>query len=445
MTEHLEKNKKRNIKIGIVGTGYVGLTTGVCFSELGYNVICYDKDKEKIERLRQGITTIYEPELDKLLKKNLNKNLFFADSPEEIYPHVDVIFICVGTPESPDGSPDMSYVESCSIDISQYLDDYKLIVEKSTVPVRTAEWIEHTIRLYKPDAEFDIASNPEFLREGSAIYDFFHPDRIVIGVSSKRAKDILLSIYNDEDFPCPKLITDVKTAEVIKHASNSFLALKISYINMIADFCEKVGIDVDVVAEGMGFDKRIGRSFLKAGIGWGGSCFPKDVKAFIKMAEENQLQFTLLKEAYNINENRIEIFIQKIRKTLWVVKGKNIAIWGLSFKPDTDDVRESPALKIIPHLIRDGAKLRLYDPKAMENAKRVIPPSDSVIYVESIEETAKGAHAIAITTDWNEFKNVDLKKIKKLMITPIIIDGRNIFNPQEARELGFLYVPIGKP
>jgi UDPglucose 6-dehydrogenase len=339
----------------------------------------------------------------------------------------------------------MSYVELCSIEISKYLENYKIIVEKSTVPVKTVDWIKRTISLYNPQAKFDVVSNPEFLREGSAVHDFFNPDRVVIGTESERAKEVMLDIYNDEEFKCPKVITDVKTAEVIKHASNSFLALKISYINMIADFCEKVGVDVEAVAEGMGLDKRIGRAFLKAGVGWGGSCFPKDIKAFIKMAKDNQVSFSILEEAYKVNEARIDVFIKKIKDALWVIKGKKIAVWGLSFKPNTDDIREAPALKIIPRLLNEGASLQLYDPKAMENTKKVIPPSDQVFYTSSAYEAAKGAHAITIITEWDEFKNVNLQEIKKLMITPIIIDGRNIFDPKKVRELGFLYFSMGRP
>jgi UDPglucose 6-dehydrogenase len=438
---------RKRYKIGVVGAGYVGLTTAACFSELGHKVICYDKDEEKIKKLKEGTVPIWEPGLDELIKKNIGKNLFFTSSPDEIYPESEVIFICVGTPQSQDGSPDMSYVELCSIEISKYLDEnnYKIIVEKSTVPVKTADWIKRTISLYNPQAKFDIVSNPEFLREGSAIYDFFNPDRVVIGTESERAKEVMLDIYNDEEFKCPKVMTDVKTAEVIKHASNSFLALKISYINMIADFCEKVGVDVEAVAEGMGLDKRIGRDFLKAGVGWGGSCFPKDIKAFIKMAKDNQISFSILEEAYKVNEARIDVFIKKIKDALWVIKGKKIAVWGLSFKPNTDDIREAPALKIIPKLLNEGALLQLYDPKAMENAKKVIPPSDQVFYASSAYAAAKGAHAIAIITEWDEFKNVNLQEIKKLMITPIIVDGRNIFEPKKVRELGFLYFSIGRP
>jgi UDPglucose 6-dehydrogenase len=438
---------RKRYKIGVVGAGYVGLTTAACFSELGHKVTCYDKDEEKIKKLKEGTVPIWEPGLDELIKKNIGKNLFFTSSPDEIYPESEVIFICVGTPQSQDGSPDMSYVELCSIEISKYLDEnnYKIIVEKSTVPVKTADWIKRTISLYNPQAKFDIVSNPEFLREGSAIYDFFNPDRVVIGTESERAKEVMLDIYNDEEFKCPKVMTDVKTAEVIKHASNSFLALKISYINMIADFCEKVGVDVEAVAEGMGLDKRIGRDFLKAGVGWGGSCFPKDIKAFIKMAKDNQINFSILEEAYKVNEARIDVFIKKIKDALWVIKGKKIAIWGLSFKPNTDDIREAPALKIIPRLLNEGALLQLYDPKAMENTKKVISPSDQVFYASSAYAAAKGAHAIAIITEWDEFKNVNLQEIKKLMITPIIVDGRNIFEPKKVRELGFLYFSMGRP
>jgi len=443
--DKIKRMMKKRYRIGVVGAGYVGLTTATCFSELGHRVICYDIDERKIQNLKEGNIPIWEPGLGELIKKNLGKNLLFTSSPDEIYPESEVIFICVGTPQSQDGSPDMSYVELCSIEISKYLENYKIIVEKSTVPVKTVDWIKRTISLYNPQAKFDVVSNPEFLREGSAVYDFFNPDRVVIGTESERAKEVMLDIYNDEEFKCPKVITDVKTAEVIKHASNSFLALKISYINMIADFCEKVGVDVEAVAEGMGLDKRIGRAFLKAGVGWGGSCFPKDIKAFIKMAKDNQVSFSILEEAYKVNEARIDVFIKKIKDALWVIKGKKIAVWGLSFKPNTDDIREAPALKIIPRLLNEGASLQLYDPKAMENTKKVIPPSDQVFYTSSAYEAAKGAHAITIITEWDEFKNVNLQEIKKLMITPIIIDGRNIFDPKKVRELGFLYFSMGRP
>lgn len=423
----------------IGGAGYVGLVTSTCLAELGHNVICYDKDSEKIKILKEKGSPIFETGVEELIKKHAGKRLIFTDEPEYAIHQAEVIFICVGTPSLPDGSPDLSYVESAAIEVAKYINGYKLIVEKSTVPVRTAQWIERTIRLFLRDEEvdFDVASNPEFLREGSAVKDFMEPDRIVIGVQSEKAKKILLDMY--KDFKCPILVTDVNTAELIKHASNSFLALKISYINMIADFCEKVKVDIKKVAEGMGLDPRIGQSFLEAGVGWGGSCFPKDIKAFIKMAEE--VDFSILEAAYKVNEDRIQVFLGKVKDALWVIKGKTIAILGLSFKPNTDDIRESPALKVIPALAEEGATLKLYDPVAMNNIKQLF---HNFYYASDPYDACKGSHALLIITDWDEFKNLDLKRVKELMLTPIIIDGRNIYDPQEVRKLGFEYRCMGR-
>ena len=436
------------MKITVIGAGYVGLVTAACFAELGNEVMCVEKLEEKLQKLKKGETPIYEPGLEGLLKNNIKEGrLHFTNNIEEGVNFSDVIFICVGTPQSETGKADLSQVEEASRQIAQVMDRYKLVIEKSTVPVNTHQWVKKTIKRYaRKDLEFDVASNPEFLREGSAIYDFMNPDRIVVGVESKKAEEIFKELYKpftDKGFPL--MITTPATAELIKHASNSFLAMKISYINMIADLCEKVGADVKEVADGMGYDKRIGRAFLNAGIGYGGSCFPKDVKAFIKIAEDHGVDFGLLRETEKINKERRDKFVEKIESVLWVNKDKNLAIWGLAFKPNTDDIRESPAIDIVKQLDESGANLRLYDPKAEENFKKLFPEKENIKYVQDKYEAVKDADALIIITDWDEFKEADLEKVKSLMRLPIIIDGRNIYEPKEVREKGFEYYPIGRP
>ncbi|MFN3422233.1 MAG: UDP-glucose dehydrogenase family protein, partial [Armatimonadota bacterium] len=328
--------------------------------------------------------------------------------------------------------------------VAENLNGYKLIVEKSTVPVQTAQWIKRTILRYAGnDAEFDVASNPEFLREGTAVRDFFHPDRIVIGVESERAKEWLLELY--KPLNAPIVVTDVNTAELIKHAANSFLALKISFINMISDLCEAVGADVTEVARGIGLDPRIGPHFLQAGIGYGGYCLPKDLKAFIHIAEEHRVDFSLLKEVERINEARIDKFVKKVQRALWVLKDKTLAIWGLAFKPNTDDIREAPSLKIINRLLEEGAKLRLYDPAAIENVKQVFPEDPpKLVYCKSAVEAATNAHAILLVTEWDEFKNIDWAQIRQVVALPIIVDGRNCLDPKVVKEAGFEYYGIGR-
>lgn len=431
-------------KIAIIGTGYVGLVTAVGFAELGNSVIGIDKDMEKLEPLKKGIPPFYEPGLEELLKKNFKEGrIRFTDSIKEGVEESDIIFICVGTPPLEDGSADLSQISIVSKEIAEHLNGWKLIVEKSTVPVMTSQWIKRTIKLYSKRTEnFDVASNPEFLREGSALQDFFHPDRIVIGVESERAKEILLNLY--KDFNCPIVVTDINTAEIIKHASNSFLAMKISFINMISDLCEKTGADIEKVAYGIGLDKRIGLQFLKAGIGYGGSCFPKDVRAFFKIGEEHGLYFGLLKETDRINEQRIERLMEKVKTALWLPKGKIIGILGVAFKPNTDDIREAPSLKVIEALRKEGAILRVHDPKAIPNAKKVICESENLKYVENPYNACEGAEALILLTEWDEYRELDLKKVKELMKTPIIIDGRNIFNPEEVIGLGFEYYCMGR-
>lgn len=433
------------MKIGIIGTGYVGLVTAVGLAELGHEVIATDKDTGKIFQLQQGVISIYEPGLEEVYQKNMKEGRL-AFSPDLAFSvqTSGVIFVCVGTPPTPDGAADMSQVEEVARRIAENLNDYKLIVEKSTVPVKTSSWIKRTITLYKKsEAVFDIASNPEFLREGSAVEDFLHPDRVIIGVENERARDILLRLY--ERFRDRIIVTNIDTAELIKHASNSFLAMKISFINMIADICEKTEADIEQVALGMGLDPRIGREFLRAGIGYGGSCFPKDIKALTRIGEELGVEMGLLREADKVNENRIRLFMEKVKKALWILREKRIAVLGLSFKPNTDDIREAPSLKIIRELRREGALVQLYDPKAMTNMKEVFPEEPPyVVYHASLYEAAKEANALLILTEWDEFKRMDLKGLKELMANPILVDGRNVFSPEEVRKAGFEYYSVGR-
>ncbi|MCS7284571.1 MAG: UDP-glucose/GDP-mannose dehydrogenase family protein [Hydrogenobacter thermophilus] len=433
------------MRITVVGGGYVGLTTGICFSHLGYEVKVVEKVPQKVSMLNEGVVPIYEPGLEDMLKDSLRlKRISFTTDLVEGLEFSEVIFICVGTPQQEDGSADLSQVEEVARLTAEHMESYKLLVEKSTVPVNTHKLIKKTLQRYmKRHVEFDVASNPEFLREGSAVKDFLEPDRIVIGVESERAKNLLQKLY--EPIKAPILFTDPATAELIKHASNSFLAMKISFINMISDLCEKTGADVKLVADGMGYDKRIGRAFLDAGIGWGGSCFPKDVRAFIKMAEDYGVDFSLLREVYKINARRIEIFLEKVKNALWSLKNKKLAVWGLSFKPNTDDIREAPSIKIVSALLREGAKLQLYDPKAMGNFRRIFPEGEDLVYAQNMYEAIKECDALLILTEWEEFKKADLEKVKHLLKLPIVIDGRNIYEPAHMRELGFEYYCMGRP
>jgi UDPglucose 6-dehydrogenase len=433
------------MKIGVIGTGYVGLVTAVGLSDLGHDVMGTDIVPEKIEKASQGTPHIYEPGLEELLKDNLQKgNLNFSTDLDKTIQESDVLFVCVNTPPRVDGSADMSYVEDVSRRIAQNLNKYKLVVEKSTVPVKTSSWIKRTMTLYrKQDGDFDVASNPEFLREGSAVEDFLNPDRIIIGVETEKAQDILVKIY--EKFKDRILITNIDTAELIKHASNSFLALKISFINLISELCERTEADVEQVAEGMGLDTRIGSQFLKAGLGYGGSCFPKDVKALIHIGEELGTNFDLLKEVERVNARRIDIFVEKVKKALWNLKDKKIAVLGLAFKPETDDIRNAPSINVIKALQKEDASLRLYDPKAIDNMKEVFPESaPQLTYADSPYDAVDGAHALLLLTEWNEFQNIDLEKVKQLMENQIIVDGRNIFDPEKVKTLGFEYYSIGR-
>jgi len=433
------------MKIGIIGTGYVGMVTAVGLAELGHDVVGTDVVPEKIAKASQGIAPIYEPGLEEMLKSNLKKgNLSFSPDLIQTILSADVLFVCVNTPQREDGSADMSYVESVSRDIAQNLNGYKLIVEKSTVPVQTSSWIRRTINLYKKkDVDFDVASNPEFLREGSAVSDFMNPDRIIIGVETERARDMLVKIY--AKYEDRILITNIDTAELIKHASNSFLAMKISFINLMANLCEQTDADVNLVAKGMGLDARIGSRFLQAGLGYGGSCFPKDVRALIKIGEDLGVNLDLLKEVDKINTERVKAFVAKVKKALWILKDKKIAILGLAFKPETDDIRNAPSIPLIRALLEEEAMLSLYDPKAADNMKTVFPENEPRIqYTSSPFQAVQDANALLVVTEWDEFKNLDLKKIKEVMANPIVVDGRNVFDPRQVRSIGFEYYSVGR-
>lgn len=432
------------MNITVIGGGYVGLTTGICLSHLGHKVKVVEKIPQKVQMLKDGHLPIYEPGLEELLQKGLKQDrISFTMDIVEGIDFSQVIFVCVGTPEQEDGSADLSQVEEVARLTAQHMKTYKMFVEKSTVPVNTHKLIKKTVQRYmKSPIEFDVVSNPEFLREGSAVKDFLQPDRIVIGVESDRAKSIMQEIY--KPIKAPIIFTDPATAELIKHASNSFLAMKISFINVIADLCEKTGADVKLVADGMGYDRRIGRAFLDAGVGWGGSCFPKDVRAFIKIAEDHGADFSLLKEVERINAERIDRFIEKVKTALWSLKDKRIAIWGLSFKPNTDDIRHAPSIKVVSLILKHGAKVRLYDPKAMNNFKRLFPEDKDLSYAQDMYQALVDCEALLILTEWEEFKKADLQRVKNLLRLPIIIDGRNIYEPSKMKEEGFEYYCMGR-
>ncbi|MEJ5339313.1 MAG: UDP-glucose dehydrogenase family protein [Aquificaceae bacterium] len=433
------------MKLTVVGGGYVGLTTGVCFAHLGHEVMVVEKVPQKVVLLSAGKCPIYEPGLEELLQENLKAGrIAFTTELREGLEFSQVIFICVGTPQKPDGSADLSQVEEVARETAKLMTSYKLLIEKSTVPINTHTLIKKTVQRYlrDPGIPYDVASNPEFLREGSAVEDFLKPDRIVVGVESERAKKVFEELY--KEFDCPIIYTDPSTAELIKHASNSFLAMKISFINMVADLCERAGADVKLVADGMGYDRRIGRAFLNAGIGYGGSCFPKDVKAFIRMAQDYGLDFGLLREVERVNQERPVRFVEKVKGVLWSVRGKRLAVWGLSFKPNTDDIREAPSIRIVEMLLREGARLSLYDPKAIQNFRLLFPEGGQISYAEDMYSAVEGASALLILTEWEEFVRADLRRVKELMELPIIVDGRNIYEPQEVRALGFEYYPTGR-
>lgn len=461
--------RSRKLKIAILGMGHVGLPTALGLSEMGWHVLGADSAPGLIAQLRKGQLPFYEPGLDELFRKHLGKTFFPVDDLATAIQEATILFVCVGTPQRENGEADLSQVEAVARTIAQNLNGYKLIVEKSTVPAVTAQWVKRTIQRYaktRPSVhesavypehgndesnaaeldssvpDFDVASNPEFLQEGVAVRNIFRPDRVICGVDSDRARMVLQELYRP--LQCSVLVTELSTAELIKHAANSFLAMKISFINMVSDLCELVGADVTKVAAGIGLDPRIGPQFLNAGIGFGGYCFPKDLRAFIHLAEEYALDFSLLKEVEAINERRIEIFLKKVREALWVLQGKTIAVLGLAFKPGTDDIREAPSLKIVKALLAEGASLRLHDPKATQNAKAALGNCENVVYVEDPYSAANHAQALLLLTEWPEYRELDLEKLHNLMDVPVVVDGRNIFDPKAMQRLGFEYLCMGR-
>ncbi len=445
------------MKISVIGAGYVGLTTAACLAQIGHDVFCSESDAEKLHKLQNGVMPLFEPHLESVVDDNCKAERLKFGSTEEAIDWGKAIFICVGTPPLPNGDADLSSIEGVARLIAKCAKGYRLIVEKSTVPVQTGAQLRKHLGIHRTrQLNYDVASNPEFLREGSAVDDFLHPDRIVIGVESKHAEELLREIYEPiirQKFACPIhqdcstrnenlfLVTDTNSAELIKHASNSFLAMKISFINMVADLCEVVGADVSKVSQGMGLDPRIGNAFLNPGIGFGGFCFPKDVQAFIRIAEKSGCNFSLLKEVEKINQQRILHFAEKVRKELWSIRGKKIAVWGLAFKPNTDDVRFAPAIPLVQTLVGEGAVISAYDPKASEKAKELLP---AITYCKDPYEAAQSADAILIVTEWDEFRTIDWQRLASVVERRLIIDGRNMFNTAGVTAHGFQYVSVGR-
>ncbi|MCR4436301.1 MAG: UDP-glucose/GDP-mannose dehydrogenase family protein [Clostridiales bacterium] len=437
-------------KVSVIGTGYVGLVTGTCLSEFGMEVICMDVNAEKIEKLKEGILPIYEPGLDSLVKKNCRSGrLKFTTDMKTAVEKSTTIFIAVGTPPQEDGSADLAHVEAAAREIARYMNRYKVIVNKSTVPVGTARQItciinEELSRLNRK-IEFDVVSNPEFLREGAAVRDFMHPDRVVIGTESEKAREILKNIYNVLYLiDVPFVFTNWETAELIKYASNAFLATKISFINEISNLCDKVGADVHHVAKAMGMDGRIGSKFLHAGPGYGGSCFPKDTQALIRIGQNAGVDMKVVAAAVDVNNRQIEVMVDKIEKRLGNIGGKTISILGLAFKPETDDIRESPAIKIIQSLLNKNAVIKAFDPIAVENARTLGLKDAPVIYCEDEYSCAQDSNAVVLMTEWNQFRNLDLERIKKMMRDPNFFDLRNVYEPENMKALGFYYEGVGR-
>lgn len=430
-----------SVRICIVGTGYVGLVTGACFADVGHDVVCVDNDSAKVALLREGGMPLYEPGMEEIVQRTVKAGrLRFTASIAEGVAHAQVVFIAVPTPPQSDGSVDLSYIEKVAREIAACLTSPKIIVDKSTVPVKTGEKVAETIQRYCPHrTDFDVVSNPEFLREGCAVADLMKPDRIVIGVTSQRPVPTMRDVY--APFEAPIIVTDINSAELIKHAANSFLALKISYINAVAAVCEASGANVQEVANGIGMDRRIGRAFLNAGIGFGGSCFPKDLSAFIKIAEQLGVDFRLLKEVQAVNAAQMDRFLRKITDTLWVLKEKRIGVLGLAFKNNTDDVRMSPAIALCERLLAEGATVRAHDPRAMDKARSLLP---GVEFIEDMNEVAEGCDALVIATEWDDFKHLDLDRARASMTHPIMFDGRNLFDPVEMERLGWVYRSVGR-
>jgi UDPglucose 6-dehydrogenase len=429
-------------KICVIGTGYVGLVTGTCFADLGNQVTCLDLDEKRINNLLNGKMPIYEPGLEQLVKQNVQaKRLQFTTDYKKALEGIEYAFIAVGTPSGVDGEADLQYVKSAAESIADLVDWPILVINKSTVPVGTGDWVADVIRRRRGERtlQFSVVSNPEFLREGSAINDFMNPDRVVLGSEDRAAANQIAELY--QPLRCTIIITDVRTAEMIKYASNAFLATRISFINEIGNICEELGADVREVARGMGYDKRIGHAFLDAGLGWGGSCFPKDVKALEHMAVLNGSQPQLLQAVMEINRNQRRRAVMKLRKALGSLNEKTIGVLGLSFKPNTDDIRDAAALEIIYLLMNEGAHVRAYDPQAMENAAKMLK---NVKLCENPYQVADGADALLLATEWNEFKQIDFLQIKDLLRNPIILDGRNLWDSEHLRAIGFTYIGVGR-
>jgi UDPglucose 6-dehydrogenase len=449
------------MKIAVVGSGYVGLVAGACFADLGHEVILVDNDQQKLSALKAGRVPIHEQFLPELLERHRGNRLQFTDNLQDAVRACAAVFVAVGTPPTDQGEADLSYVESVAREIASAIDDYKIVVEKSTVPVYTSEWVRKIIQRNGAAAGcFDVASNPEFLREGTAVTDFLFPDRIVVGADTERCAGVLRQIYapltdgsyykqegaipgpDRAQIPPPIIVTSTKSAELIKHASNAFLAMKISFINAVSSICESVGANVQQVCQGIGTDSRIGPRFLNPGIGYGGSCFPKDLKAFRAVARECGYDFRLLDEVIHINEEQRQRFLRKVRNALWTLRGKRLGVLGLAFKGGTDDIRESPAILLVQSLLQEGCTIRAYDPAAMERAREVL--GAKVEFVTNSYEAAAGADALLILTEWEEFSNLDLATLKQKLRYPIVIDGRNLYRPESMAAQGFTYYSVGR-
>ena len=452
------------VSICVIGSGYVGLVAAACFAEIGHRVVCVDNDEAKVKQLRDGGVPIFEEHLPELLAKHRGRSVGFSSDLSEAVEKSEAVFIAVGTPQGDYGAADLSYVEAVVAEIARSIASYKVIVEKSTVPVYTNDWIRRVLHRHGIGPErFDVVSNPEFLREGTAVLDFLHPDRIVVGANNERSAEVLKRIYEpltDGSYyaqpdalpgtcsvahPAQLIVTSTQSAEIIKHASNAFLAMKISFINAVANLAEAVDADIEDISAGIGLDSRIGHKFLRAGLGYGGSCFPKDVAAFHWVAQERGVDFQLLEEVRKINETQKDVFFNKVRSALWTLRGKRMAALGLAFKGETDDIRESPAISMIQMLLQAGAMVTAFDPAAMERAKEVLPPAENMRYANDLYSAAKDADAVLILTDWKEFATMDLARLNRAMRFPIVIDGRNLYKPQEMQSHGFTYVSVGRP
>jgi len=451
------------VTICVIGSGYVGLVAAACFADMGHQVICVDNDESRVKQLCEGGVPIFEEHLPELLAKHRGGRVVFTTHLGDAVERSEAIFIAVGTPQGDGGAADLSYVEAVVAEIARAIKSYKVIVEKSTVPVYTNDWIRRVLHRHGVETgRFDVVSNPEFLREGTAVVDFLHPDRIVVGAANDRSAEVLRRIYEPltgGDYyaqpgavtgactkarPARLLVTSTQSAEIIKHASNAFLAMKISFINAVANLAEAVDADIEDIAAGIGLDNRIGPGFLHAGLGYGGSCFPKDVAAFHWVAQERGVNLQLLEEVRKINDTQKEVFFNKVRSALWTLRGKRLAALGLAFKGNTDDIRESPAIEIIKKLLQAGAIVTAYDPAAIERAKEALPPAANMKYANDVYEAAKDADALLILTDWKEFAAIDLARLNRALRFPIIIDGRNLYKPREMQSYGFTYVSVGR-